>query len=95
MKEAEQDYRIWKNKNFVVESTINFSLWDEMLINGFHEKLNKILNEVKFILLIESRRSSYIPVTNATVPPETPGILFTAPMARPFKKRNMLFFSIF
>ena len=46
MKEAEQDYRIWKNKNFVVESTITLSLWDEILINGFHEKLNIILNEI-------------------------------------------------
>ena len=46
MKEAEQDYRIWKNKNFVVESTITLSLWDEILIKGFHEKLNKILNEI-------------------------------------------------
>ncbi len=46
MKEAEQDYRIWKNKNFVVESTITFSLWDKILINSFHEKLNKILNEI-------------------------------------------------
>ncbi len=46
MKEAEQDYRIWKNKNFVVESMITLSLWDEILINNFHEKLNKILNEI-------------------------------------------------
>ena len=46
MKEAEQDYRIWKNKNFVVESTITLSLWDEILINNFHEKLNNILNEI-------------------------------------------------
>ena len=46
MKEAEQDYRIWKNKNFIVESTIIISLWDEILINGFYEKLNKILNEI-------------------------------------------------
>ncbi len=46
MKEAEQDYRIWKNKNFVVESMITLSLWDEILINGFHKKLNKILNEI-------------------------------------------------
>jgi len=46
MKEAKQNYRIWKNKNFVVESTITLSLWDEILINGFHEKLNKILNEI-------------------------------------------------
>ena len=46
MKEAEQDYRVWKNKNFVVESTITLSLWDEILINSFHEKLNKILNEI-------------------------------------------------
>ena len=46
MKEAEQNYRIWKNKNFVVESSITFSLWDETLIDNFHEKLNKILNEI-------------------------------------------------
>ena len=46
MKEAEKDYRIWKNKNFVVESTITLSLWDEILINDFHKKLNKILNEI-------------------------------------------------
>ncbi len=46
MKEAEQDYRIWKNKNFVVESTINLPLWDEILINDFHKKLNKILNKI-------------------------------------------------
>ena len=44
MKVAEQDYRIWKNKNFVIESTINLSLWDEILINDFHEKLNKVLD---------------------------------------------------
>ena len=46
MKEVRQDYRIWKNKNFVVESSINVSLWDEILINQFHEKLNRILNEI-------------------------------------------------
>ena len=46
MKEAEQDYRIWKNKNFVVESTITLTLWDEILINSFHKKLNKILNKI-------------------------------------------------
>ena len=43
---AEQDYRIWKNKNFVVESSITPLLWDEILINDFHEKLNIILNEI-------------------------------------------------
>ena len=43
---AEKDYRIWKNKNFVVESTITVKLWDEILINDFHEKLNKILDEI-------------------------------------------------
>ena len=46
MIEAEQDYRLWKNKNFVVESSITISLWDEILINNFHEKLNKVLNEI-------------------------------------------------
>ena len=43
---AEQDYRIWKNENFVIESTINLSLWDKILINDFHEKLNKVLDEI-------------------------------------------------
>ena len=46
MKEAEKDYRIWKNKNFIVESVVNLSLWDEILINDFHKKLNKVLNEI-------------------------------------------------
>ena len=42
MNVTEKDYRIWKNKNFVIESTITVKLWDEILINDFHEKLNKI-----------------------------------------------------
>ena len=46
MNVAEQDYRIWKNENFVIEYTITSSLWDEILINDFHEKLNKILDEI-------------------------------------------------
>ena len=46
MNVAEQDYRICKNKNFVVESTITLSLWDKILINDFHEKLSKILDEI-------------------------------------------------
>ena len=46
MNVIEQDYRIWKNENFVVESTINISLWDEMLINNFHGKLNKVLHQI-------------------------------------------------
>ena len=40
MNETEEDYRIWKNENFVIESKIILSLWDEILINDFHEKLN-------------------------------------------------------
>ena len=43
---TEQDYRIWKNENFVIESTITLSLWDKILINDFHEKLNKVLDEI-------------------------------------------------
>ena len=46
MNVIEQDYRIWKNENFVVESIISISLWDEMLINNFHEKLNKVLHQI-------------------------------------------------
>tara|TARA_B100001248_G_C27078088_1_gene317043 strand:+ start:26 stop:538 length:513 start_codon:yes stop_codon:yes gene_type:complete len=46
MNVAEQDYRIWKNEDFVIEYTVTSSLWDEILINDFHEKLNKILDEI-------------------------------------------------
>ena len=46
MNVAEIDYRIWKNEIFVIESTITVSLWDEILIKEFHEKLNKILYEI-------------------------------------------------
>ena len=46
MNVAEIDYRIWKNEIFVIESTITVSLWDEILIKEFHEKLNEILYEI-------------------------------------------------
>ena len=46
MKESEKDYRIWESKNFIVESTVNSSLWDEILISDFYKKLNKVLNEI-------------------------------------------------
>ena len=46
MNVAEIDYRIWKNEIFVIESSITVSLWDEILIKEFHEKLNKILYEI-------------------------------------------------
>ena len=46
MNEAEQDHRVWKNENFVIESIITLSLWDKILINDFHEKLNKVLDEI-------------------------------------------------
>ena len=46
MKESEKDYRIWESKYFIVESTVNSSLWDEILISDFYKKLNKVLNEI-------------------------------------------------
>ena len=46
MNEAGQDYKIWNYENFVIESTITQSLWDEILINDFHEKLNKVLYQI-------------------------------------------------
>ena len=46
MNVAEQDYRIWKNENFVIESSITLSLWNEIIINDFHENLNKVLDEI-------------------------------------------------
>ena len=63
MNEAEKDYRIWKNRNFIVESTITLSLWDEMLINDFHKKLNKILYEIcKKIDLISKNSKTLISI---------------------------------
>ena len=46
MNVAEQDHRVWKNENFVIESIITLSLWDKILINDFHEKLNKVLDQI-------------------------------------------------
>ena len=46
MNVTDQDYRIWKNENFVIESTITLSLWDKILINDFHEKLDQVLDEI-------------------------------------------------
>ncbi len=57
MNVAEQDYRICKNKNFVVESTITLSLWDKILINDFHEKLSKILDEINARISLPSECS--------------------------------------
>ena len=37
---AEKDYRIWKNKNFIIESSITVSSWDEIIINNFLPRLN-------------------------------------------------------
>ena len=42
----EVDYRIWKNDNFIIESTIIASLWNLEVINNFHKNLNKVLNEI-------------------------------------------------
>ena len=60
----EQDYRIWKNENFVIESTIIISLWDEILINDFHEKINKVLDEIySRIGLISNNTKSLISIS--------------------------------
>ena len=57
MKVTEQDYRIWKNENFVIESTITSTLWDKILINDFHEKLSKILDEINARISLPSECS--------------------------------------
>ena len=57
MNEAGQDYRIWNYENFVIESTITQSLWDEILINDFHEKLNKVLYEINEQISLSSNNS--------------------------------------
>ena len=46
MNVAEQDYRIWKNDNFVVESSITVPLWNKELINDFHNDLSKVLYNI-------------------------------------------------
>ena len=64
MNVTEQDYRIWKNKNFVIESTITLSLWDKILINDFHEKLNKVLDEIcERIGLVSNNSKSLISIS--------------------------------
>ena len=60
MKEDGQDYRIWENKNFVIESSINLLLWDEILINNFHKKLNKVLNEINQRIDLFSKNSKIL-----------------------------------
>ncbi len=60
MNVAEQDYRIWKNENFVIEATITISLWDEILIDNFHAKLNKVLDEIYKRLGLISNSSKFL-----------------------------------
>ena len=57
MNEASQDYKIWNYENFVIESTITQSLWDEILINNFHEKLNKVLYQINKQISLSSNNS--------------------------------------
>ena len=65
MNVTEQDYRIWKNENFVIESTITLSLWDKILINDFHEKLDQVLDEIyERIGLISNGSKTLIPIRN-------------------------------
>ncbi len=64
MNVTQKDYRIWKNDNFVIELTITVSLWDEILINDFYEKLNKTLNEIyKQTGLISSSSKTLISIS--------------------------------
>ena len=57
MNEAGLDYRIWNYENLVIESTIKQSLWDEILINDFHEKLNKVLYQINEQISLSSNNS--------------------------------------
>ena len=64
MNVAEQDHRVWKNENFVIESIITLSLWDKILINAFHEKLNKVLDEIyERINLISNNSKTLISIS--------------------------------
>ena len=64
MNTTEIDYKIWKNEIFVVESAITFSLWDEELINDFHEKLNIVLDEIyERTCLITSNLKTFISIS--------------------------------
>ena len=46
MSKAEEDYRIWRNDNFIVEATIDMSLWNKKIIKDFQENLSKVLTEI-------------------------------------------------
>tara|TARA_B100000700_G_C14921875_1_gene797440 strand:+ start:190 stop:702 length:513 start_codon:yes stop_codon:yes gene_type:complete len=46
MSKTGEDYRIWKNDNFIVESTIDMSLWNKKIINDFQKNLSKALTEI-------------------------------------------------
>ena len=54
--------------------------------------LNNNLSEPKLTDFIESTSSVYIPVINASVPPETPGIISAIPINIPLTKRDVLNF---
>ena len=43
---SEENYRIWKNDNFIVESKIDISLWDKKIICEFQENLNQVFDEI-------------------------------------------------
>ena len=44
---TEEDYRIWENDKFIVESNIDVNLWDKKIIESFQEDLSKILDLIQ------------------------------------------------
>ena len=57
-------------------------------INELKSNLKRYLKAVLSNDFNEFISSSYIPVTNAIVPPETPGITLATPIAIPFRNNK-------
>ena len=43
---TEQDYSIWENDKFIVECSIDSTLWSKKIIDEFQQNLTQILEEV-------------------------------------------------
>ena len=77
----------------IPETRIIKNLADEDSIAVFEFFENKSRRNLTFIFETAVKSSSYIPVMNAIVPPETPGIKSAIPMTRPFTYSNATFFT--
>jgi hypothetical protein len=60
--------------------------------NEVNLKFIRSLIEAELTDFIEFINSSYIPVINAIVPPDTPGIISAIPMNKPLRYKSILNF---